>query len=77
MKFDFSVNELVVIVSALRAEYRRCLEGGEIAKRKMSTASTIAVERDFSVIAESFNERCTACEFLYKKIIDKDIREDL
>ena len=77
MKFNFSVNELVVILSALRGEYRRCLEGAEIARRKMSTASTIAVEREFSEIAVSYEERCTQCEFLYKRIVDKNIVEEL
>lgn len=76
MRFNFSVDELVIIVSALRAEYRRCCEGAIIA-RKWSVASTDETARDFLEMARSFDVRCAECTDLYKKIIDKNIVEDL
>lgn len=77
MRFDFSVDELVVIVSALRTEYRRYCEGAIVARRKQSTACTADAARDFLKMANWYDERCAICEDLYKKIIDKNILEDL
>lgn len=77
MKFDFSVGELVVVVSALRQEYRRACECAIVARRKQSTASTIDAARDFLNMAKCYDERCAECEDLYKKIVDRNILEDL
>lgn len=77
MEFNFSVDELVVIISALRTEYRRCCEGAIIARRKSSVARTDDVLQDFLEMARGFDARCADCTDLYKKIINKDILEDL
>lgn len=77
MKFEFSVDELVVVVSALRTEYRHNCEGAIIARRKQSAASTIDAASEFSEMAGWFDKRCETCADLYKKIIDKNIVEDL
>lgn len=77
MKFEFSIDELIVIVSALRMEYRRSCEGMIVARRKQSTASSIDAVRDFLEMANWYDERCEKCADLYKKIVDKNIVEDL
>lgn len=75
--FKFSVDELVVIVSALREEYRRVSACTILARRKQSAASTADAARDFLNMANWCDERCAKCEDLYKKIIDRDILEDM
>ena len=77
MDFEFHVDELVVIISALRQEYRRACECAIIARRKQSTASTVDAARDFLNMANYYDERCAKCEDLYKKIVDRNILEDL
>lgn len=76
MDFNFSVDELVVIVSALRTEYRRYLEGWSLAGRKAYVA-TATNAREFVRIRDDYRRLCILCAQLYKKIIDKDILEDL
>lgn len=77
MKFEFSIDELIVIVSALRAEYRQSCEGAIVARRKQSTANGVDAAREFLEMSNWFDERCEKCADLYKKIIDKNIVEDL
>lgn len=77
MNFNFSVDELVVIVSALRQEYRRACECALVARRKQSTASTVEAAREFLDMANFCDERCAKCEDLYEKIVDRNILEDL
>ena len=77
MRFDFSVDELIVIVSALRLEYKRACEGAIVARRKQSTASSLEASRDFLNMAKWYDERCSKCADVYRKIIDKNIVEDL
>lgn len=77
MNFDFSVDELVVVVSALRQEYRRNCECATVARRKQSAASTVDEARVFLDMANWYDERCAKCAEVYKKIIDHEIVEDL
>lgn len=77
MNFNFSIDELVVIVSALRQEYRRACECKLVASRKQSTAGTAEAVREFWDMANFCDERCAKCEDLYKKIVDRNIVEDL
>lgn len=77
MDFKFSVDELVVVVSALRLEYQRACDGATVARRNQSTASTDEVARDFANIAKWYEDRCSKCADVYRKIIDKNILEDL
>lgn len=77
MNFNFSIDELVVVVSALRQEYRRACECAIVARRKQSTASTVEAARDFLNMANCYDERCAKCEDLYEKIVDRNILEDL
>lgn len=77
MRFDFSVDELIVIVSALRMEYRRACECATVARRKQSTASSVEASRDFLNMAKWYDDRCSKCADVYRKIIDKNIVEDL
>lgn len=77
MDFKFSVDELVVVVSALRQEYRRACECAIIARRKQDTASTVDATREFLEMANWYDERCAKCEDLYEKIVDRNILEDL
>lgn len=77
MDFKFSVDELVVIVSALRQEYRHSCECALIARRKQSTASTVDAAREFLDMANWYDERCAKCADVYEKIVDKNIVEDL
>ena len=77
MDFKFSVDELVVVVSALRLEYQRACEGATVARQNQSTASTDEVARDFSNIAKWYDERCSKCADVYRKIVDKNMLEDL
>lgn len=77
MDFKFSVDELVVVVSALRLEYQRACEGATVARQNQSIASTDEVARDFANIAKWYDERCSKCADVYRKIIDKNIMEDL
>lgn len=77
MRFDFSVDELVVIISALRQEYRRACECATVARRKQSTASTVEAARDLLNMAKWYDERCSKCADVYRKIVDKNILEDL
>jgi len=77
MKFDFSVDELVVVVSALRQEYCRACECATVARRKQSVASTVEESRAFLDMAKWYDERCSMCADVYRKIIDKNILEDL
>lgn len=76
MDFKFSVDELVVIVSALRTEYRRYLEGQTLAGRK-ACAATATNARELVSIRDDYRRLCILCAKLYRKIIDKDILEDL
>lgn len=77
MDFKFSVDELVVVVSALRQEYRRACECATVARRKQSTASTVDESRTFLDLAKWYDERCSKCADVYRKIVDKNILEDL
>ena len=77
MEFNFSVDELVVVVSALRLEYKRACEGAIVARRKQSTASSDEASCDFLNMAKWYDERCSKCEDIYRKIVDKNILEDL
>lgn len=77
MNFNFSVDELVVIVSALRQEYRRACECALVARQKQSTASNVEAAREFLDMANFYDERCAKCEDLYEKIVDRNILEDL
>ena len=77
MDFKFSVDELVVVVSALRQEYRHACEYATVARRKQSTASSAEASRDFLNMAKWYDERCSKCADVYRKIIDKNILEDL
>lgn len=77
MDFKFSVDELVVVVSALRQEYRCACECATVARRKQSTASTFDESRAFLDLAKWYDERCSKCADVYRKIIDKNILEDL
>lgn len=77
MEFNFSVDELVVVVSALRLEYKRACEGAIVARRKQSTASSVEASRYFSNMEKWCDEHCSKCADVYRKIIDKTILEDL
>lgn len=77
MDFKFSVDELVVVISALRLEYKRACEGAIVARRKQSTASSVEASRYFLNMAKWYDERCSKCADIYRKIIDKNILEDL
>ena len=77
MDFKFSVDELVLIVSALRLEYKRACEGAIVARRKQSTASSVEASRDLSKMAKWYDERCSKCADIYRKIIDRNILEYL
>ena len=77
MDFKFSVDELVVVVSALRQEYRHACECAMLARRKQSTASTVEAAREFLDMANFYDERCAKCKDLYEKIVDRNILEDL
>lgn len=76
MDFNFSVDELVVIVSALRTEYRRYLEEHALAGRK-AYAATPTNAMELVRIRDDYSRLCILCAKLYRKIIDKDILEDL
>ena len=77
MDFKFSVDELVTIASALRQDYRHCCECATVARRKQSTASSVEASRDFLNMAKWYDERCSKCADVYRKIVDKNILEDL
>lgn len=77
MDFKFSVDELVTIVSALRQEYRRCCECATVARRQQLTASTVEAANDFLNMAKWYDERCSKCADVYRKVIDKNILEDI
>lgn len=77
MDFKFSVDELVLVVSALRLEYKRSCEGAIVARQKQLTASSAEASRDFSNMAKWYDERCSKCADIYRKIVDKNILEDL
>lgn len=77
MDFKFSVDEFVVVVSALRQEYRRACECAIIARRKQASASKADVALEFMDLANKYDERCAKCAEMYKKFIDRDILEDL
>lgn len=77
MDLNFSIDELIVIVSALRQEYRHACEGAILARNKQSTARTVDASREFLDMAKFYDERCEKCDDLYKKIVDKSILEDL
>lgn len=77
MRYDFSADELVVVISALRLEYQRACEGATVARKHQSTASTDEVARDFANIAKWYDNRCSKCADVYRKIVDINITEDL
>lgn len=77
MDLNFSIDELIVIVSALRQEYRHACEGALLARHKQSTAKTADASREFLDMANFYDERCADCDDLYKKIVGKNIVEDL
>ena len=77
MNFKFSVDELVVIASGLRSEYRRSCEFAMVARKKQSIASTVEAAREFLDIANYHDKRCAMCVKAYEKIMDRNIVEDL
>ena len=77
MDFEFSVDELVVVAWALRREYRNACECATAARRYQSTASTVDESRRFLELAEWYDKRCSKYADVYRKIIDKDILEDI
>lgn len=77
MNFKFSADELVVIVSALREEYRKSCEFAMVARKKQSIASTVEVAREFLEIANYHDKRCGECVKLYDKILHRNLVEDL
>lgn len=77
MDFKFSVDELVVMISSFRDEYRYYCECANIARQKQLTASTDDSERVLSDIVKYYDKRCETYAGLYKKIIGRNIVEDL
>lgn len=77
MDFKFSVDELVVVVSALRLEYQRACDGATVARQNQSTASTDEVARDFANIAKWYEDLCSKCADVYRKIVNRNILEDM
>lgn len=78
MKYDFSVDELITLLAALRAEFVRASGCAIIARKKLKHFSDDRNRMDENItIAQNFDMRCESCKTLYKKIIGKDIEVDI